>query len=112
MQIPGQYIGSWCGDLWDTGRKKHYRGEVVLSADGAETTYHMARGIQRGRAVVLFESDGFLVLKEVVSSDRTAESWSGTLLLYLDAEGNLKCVWRVRSQFGSEATMSRVASVT
>jgi hypothetical protein len=101
METPRKYVGSWHGEVFDVQRKNAYRGEIILTTDGIETTYHMAHGKQSGRLTLLHESDGFLMLREDVNS------WSGTLLLYLDADKKLKCVWRRRSKFGSEATMTR-----
>src|SRR5438128_2072472 len=88
MQIPTQYRGVWSGNINDTNRKRTYRGFFVLDADGVETTYNMATEQRKGKISLECVSDGFIVLKETVAS------WSGTLLMYMDSEDNLKCVWR------------------
>ena len=100
MQIPVQYRGRWSGEITDTTRKNPYQGQILLAADSVETTYFMARGKNEGKLTLLCEADGFLVLEE------TTASFTGTLLLYLDAGNLLKCVWRCGSKFNSEATMT------
>lgn len=104
MQIPSQYVGAWAGKIVDANRAKNYDGEIILSVDSIVTVYHMALGQKEGKLTRQYEADGFLVLKETVGS------WSGTLMLYMDAPSNLKCVWRYGSKFSSEATMNRITS--
>ncbi len=101
MLIPTRYVGSWHGEVHDTKLKNSYTSEIVVNTDGIGTGYHMARGLQQGVFAAQSESDGFLVLKETVNK------WSGTLMLYLDAAGDMKCIWRSGSQFSGEATMTR-----
>ena len=101
MHIPTQFLGRWSGTISDSTRKHPYQGEIVIGADGVDTTYFMAQGTKTGKLALHCESDGFLVLKEVTAS------FTGTLMLYLDASSSLKCVWRCGSRFNSEATMTR-----
>jgi len=102
MHIPAQFTGRWSGEITDTTRKNPYSGEIIINADKVTTTYFMAQGTQEGKLALHYESDGFLVLKE------TAESFTGTLLLYLDAASKLKCVWHRGAKLNSEATMTRI----
>lgn len=104
MKIPTGYIGHWVGDVTiDVLRKKSYPSEIVITSEGVEsTTYHMKEGIQRGELTPLYDASGFLMLAETVGSFR------GTLLIYSDVTGNLKCVWRTGLRFSSEATMTKV----
>ena len=104
MQIPGQYIGAWGGAITDVNRANNYNGEIILSADSVDTIYHMAMGQKKGRLTWQYEADGFLLFKETVGS------WSGTLMLYMDVDRNLKCVWRYGSKFSSEVTMTHIPS--
>lgn len=102
MHIPTRYIGRWRGEIFDVTRTNKYDGEIVLGLGEVSTTYFMAQGKKEGKLDLQCEADGFLVVKE------TAGSFKGTLLLYLDADSNLKCVWRSGSKFNSEATMTRI----
>ena len=104
MQIPEQYFGHWSGEITDEARVKKYQGEITIGADGMNATYHMSHGPRSGELTAQYEKDGFLLVKDYVTS------WSGTLLLYVDADKNLKCVWRSGVSFSSEATMKRVKS--
>ncbi len=108
MQIPPQYIGHWSGEITDYNRKKPYKGEIVLSGDEVDTTYFMAQGIQRGKPNLHYESDSFAIFQETVMSDTNPNSWSGTLLVYMDSDDTLKCVWRSGAGLSSEASMTRV----
>ena len=86
----------------DATRKNPYQGQILFATDTIETTYFMARGKNEGKVTLLCETDGFLVLEE------TTASFTGTLLLCLDAGNLLKCVWRCGSKLNSEATMTRM----
>ena len=66
-----------------------------------EATYFMTQGTKAGKLALLCESDGFFVLKEATAS------FTGTVLLYLDADSHLKCVWHCGSKLDSEATLTR-----
>lgn len=103
MKIPNDYIGYWRGEIADKNRGNNYDGEIVISKDSVKTTYFMKQGDQVATPTLLFQEDGFLILSNDVSGF--------TLLIYLDALHNLKCVWRDRSTklgFSSEATMTRI----
>ena len=101
MSIPPQLFGRWRGTITDATRQNPYLGEIVIGEDAVEATYFMAQGTKAGKLALLCESDGFLVLKEATAS------FTGTLLLYLDADSQLKCVWRSGSKLNSEATLTR-----
>lgn len=105
MHIPTQYLGRWSGKITDATLMKPYLGEIVIGVDDVDATYSMVHGTKIGKLSLHCESDGFLVLKEVTAS------FTGTLVLYLDASSSLKCVWRRGSRFNSEATMTRSDAV-
>jgi hypothetical protein len=65
-------------------------------------------GMKTGERAFQIMADGFLLLAAALDSFR------GTLLLYLDRDQNLRCVWRAGSDakgFSSEAAMTRVGLV-
>ena len=102
MKIPAQFYGHWSGEITDEARVRKYRGEITIDAEGMSATYHMSHGPKSGTLTAQHEKDGFLLVKDYVTS------WSGTLL-YVAADKNLKCVWRSGASFSSEATMTRIA---
>jgi hypothetical protein len=102
MRIPREYFGCWCGEITDSKRQIRYSGQITVSADGISTAYNQSHGLQTGDLTEQYLGDGILVYKEV------AGSWCGTLLLCLDDNERLRCVWRsTKNNSFCEATMSR-----
>jgi hypothetical protein len=108
--IPPQYLGRWSGDVSDVNRRTKYTCDIVVDVDRVHTTYDFQQlGPTRGRLTELCAEDGFLVWKEILPGP-SGPRFTGTLMLYLDVDGNLRCVWRDRRGFNSEAIMRRCES--
>jgi len=103
MQIPEKYIGHWVGWIADDKKlKKPYKAEIDISTNGIQTKYHFVQ-LRSTNGTIHGESEveGCLVFEETVAS------WSGTLRLSLDADGNLKCEWQQGKRITSRATLPR-----
>jgi hypothetical protein len=87
MQIPTQYIGRWIGEITDV-TVKPYKGMIVLTANSVSSTYYMAQKIRTGEISLLSASDASIVMKE------DADSFNGTLVLSMNVDESLECVWR------------------
>jgi len=99
MAIPAQYHGRWSGITYDVNRVNPYRGEIVLTADGGNSTYHMSRGDKTGTLSQVREVNGSVEVYETMLNGGV----SGTLSFVLDGAGGLECTW----QNGCKATMTR-----
>jgi hypothetical protein len=103
MQLPAKFIGHWEGMInHDVMRKNPYKATVVIKSDGIATTYGNLQGVLSEE----YTSNACLVFKEL------ANSFKGTLMMYLDADSNLKCVWFEGTKFRCEAMLSRVEPAT
>jgi len=101
MQIPRHFLGRWRGQVVDLERAAPYSGEIEIGEDAVHTRYDLKQGIKAGELTLEYAAGGFIVLREDVGS------FHGKLLLYMDNQNNLKCVWTHREKYQCEATMRK-----